>query len=121
CGGAPLPCLATNALGCYPFAGRETEGVMDRRALLGGALGVSVLAATGGAAARESSFDDLLAELESDPELVENAWTRRERQATRSVGQGTPSSRLISSRASDMIVRLEVSSQRRYERYYTRP
>lgn len=40
---------------------------MDRRALLGGALGISVLAATGGAAARESSFDALLAELESDP------------------------------------------------------
>jgi len=94
---------------------------MDRRALLGGALGVSVLAATGGASARESTFDALLAELESDPDLVENTWTRRERQATRSIGQGTPSSRLISPRASDMIVRLEVSSQRRYERYYTRP
>jgi GH24 family phage-related lysozyme (muramidase) len=90
--------------------------------LLSGLLGAGYMAAAGGASAQESTFDALLAQLEADPtNLVESTWTRRERQATRSIGQGTPSSRAISRRATDMIVRLEVGSQQRYEARYRSP
>lgn len=89
---------------------------------LGGLAGSGVLAAIGEAWAQERDFDALLAQLEADPEnLIESTWTRRERQATRSIGQGTPSSRAISQRAKDMIVRLEVGSRQRYERHYRNP
>lgn len=95
---------------------------MDRRMLLGSLAGVSVWAATGSASGQQSEFDALLARLDAEPEnLVESTWTQRERGVTRAIGQGTPSTRAISPRALDMIVRLEVSSQRRYEARYRRP
>jgi hypothetical protein len=95
---------------------------MHRRTLLGALVGVGVCAASGPALAQEDQFASLLAQLEADPvRLVESAWTQREAGVTRAVGQGEPSSRAISDRASNMIVSLEVSSRRRYEARYRRP
>ncbi|HET9231413.1 MAG TPA: hypothetical protein VFO00_08995 [Vitreimonas sp.] len=96
---------------------------MHRRTLLGALASVGVCASTGGPAfAQADQFDALLAQLEADPErLVESTWTQLESGVTRAIGQGEPSSRAISERASNMIVSLEVSSRARYEARYRRP
>ena len=71
--------------------------------------------------AADDTFDSLLGELAADPTLVENAWQYRDENVSRGIGRGTPSKRLISPRAVDMIVRLEVASPQRYTQSYSRP
>jgi GH24 family phage-related lysozyme (muramidase) len=67
------------------------------------------------------SFDALLSQFETDPELVENSWLYRDPSVSRGVGHGVKSSRKISDRAIDMIVKLEVGSKQRYEQRYQAP
>ncbi len=95
---------------------------MHRRTVLMGLAAVGATAATR-ARAQANDFDALLAQLNADPSLVEGAWAASNHQnaAERSVGIGEPSTRRISQRAIDMIIKLEVSSQAQYESRYTHP
>lgn len=79
--------------------------------------------ATHGAWAQPAAagFDQLLDSYAAEADLVEASWAFRDATVSRGVGMGTPSSRPISARASDMIVRLEVGGQQRYERLYQAP
>jgi hypothetical protein len=88
-------------------------------------LTASTLLAGSGAHAQapggQPSFEQLLSAYEADPQQLEDAWGYRDSSVSRGVGVGTPSKREISPKAKDMIVRLEVGSQARYERLYQGP
>jgi GH24 family phage-related lysozyme (muramidase) len=95
---------------------------MDRRAFIVAALNTCAFGrfSSAGAADRDT-FAALLAQLEQDPSIVEDAWAYRDPSVPRGVGQGRKSHRKISQRAINMITRLEVSSPQRYTERYTRP
>lgn len=96
---------------------------MRRRTFITALSAMGAFAAPGSASGQTASFEALLSELEADPTLVESAWSSSLRQngGERGIGRGTPSTRTISERSIDMIVRLEVSSKARYEQRYTHP
>lgn len=90
---------------------------MDRRKLLVSGVGV-VSAFSGQAQTAASGFEAALEEFESNPDLLENSWLFKDQSVARGVGTGQKSSRKISEKATDLIIRLEVGSQARYERMY---
>lgn len=94
---------------------------MNKRELIVSALGLAAFVPTSFSQAAEDGFDALLARLDADPSIVEDAWQYRDHSITRGVGTGTPSKRRISPRAIDMIVRLEIASPKRYDQLYSRP
>lgn len=95
---------------------------MDRRTFVTASAAISALALCPRAQADEPSLDTLLAQLDSDPSLVENAWLYRENQVQRGVPDpNRMSTRKISQRAIDTIIKLEVSSPERYTAHYTHP
>jgi hypothetical protein len=67
------------------------------------------------------TIDQLLEQYNSDPAILENAWLYRDMTVSRGVGRGTPSTRQISPKSIDIIVRLEVGSKDRYEQVYQVP
>jgi hypothetical protein len=85
------------------------------------ALAASLVVNCSPALAQSDSFETLLADLASGPDMVEASWAYREPTVSRGVGHGTPSNRKLSQSASDLIIACEVASPVVYDRRYRRP
>lgn len=93
---------------------------MDRRKFIS-AIAASFFIDYSPSLAQSDSFDALLSELQSAPDIVEASWAYREPTVSRGVGHGIPSKRKLSKSASDLIIACEVASPLVYERKYRRP
>lgn len=94
---------------------------MHRRDFCAALLATVAALNTRSAWGQSPTIDQLLEQYNSDPATLENAWLYRDITVSRGVGRGTPSTRQISPKSIDIIVRLEVGSKERYERSYQVP
>jgi len=98
---------------------RDTRS-FSRRAVLGSLASLAILDCSS-AAAQTDDFTSLLAQLTTDPDIVEKSWIYRDPNVTKGVGHGTPSKRKLNKSASDLIISCEISSPAAYESRYRRP
>ena len=98
----------------------DTLRCISRRLVLG-ATGASLMSAVLPAAAQTDKFEALLAELSSNPTLVQEGLAYTEREVSAGVPNGTPSKRKLTTSASDLIICCEVASPAVYQKKYRRP
>ncbi|MES0198860.1 hypothetical protein [Mesorhizobium sp. M0011] len=94
---------------------------MNRRHFLGTLASTTLLFSRDRASAQTDTLETIIGEVAADPSIVENSWLYREHNASKGVGQGTPSMRKLPPSAIDLIVAFEIASPTVYEAKYRRP